>query len=164
LAVDRRRVITVRSFSKRYSMTGYRIGYVAAEQKIIQALLTLQSHSTGNVCTFAQYGALAALDMDQDIVRQRKEALQRRRDLAYDYTSSLFNCINAEGAFYLFPEVYHYLRRNETSEDLAMLLLDKAGVAVVPGDAFHGPGHIRISFAASEEDLHQAFERIKTVL
>lgn len=164
LAADRRRLITVRSFSKHYNMTGFRIGYVAADTAVIAALTRLQSHASGNVCTFAQHGALAALNMDQAIVRQRVAMLQRRRDIAYEYIASMSNCRNASGAFYLFPEVFHYLRRNETSEDIAMLLLERAGVAVIPGEAFHGPGHVRISFAVAEEDLHMAFERIKTVL
>ena len=164
LAADRRRVITVRSFSKHYNMTGFRLGYVAADADIITALTKLQSHASGNVCTFAQHGALAALDMDQAIVQERAAALQHRRDIAYNYLASMANCVNAQGAFYLFPEVFHYIRRNETSEDVAMLLLEKTGVAVIPGEAFHGPGHIRISFAVSEMDLHKAFERIKAGL
>lgn len=164
VAPDRQQVITVRSFSKHYSMTGFRIGYVAAPAAVITALARLQSHSTGNVCSFGQYGALAALQMDQAIIEERRAILQRRRDMAYERASTMFNCVKAQGAFYLFPEVFHYLRRNETSEDLAMLLLDKAGVAVVPGDAFHEPGHVRISFAVPGRTLARAFKKIKAVL
>ena len=161
LAADRRCVITVRSFSKHYNMTGFRLGFVAADVDIIAALAKLQSHASGNACSFAQYGALAALDMDQSIVRQRVAALQRRRDIAYGYLAAMSNCVNAQGAFYLFPEVNQYIRRTETSADVALLMLEKLGVAVVPGEAFHSPGHIRISFAAPEADLHKAFKRIK---
>ena len=163
-ALGRERLITVRSFSKHYTMTGYRLGYVAAARAVIQNLTRLQSHSTGNVCSFAQYGALAALRMDQTIVAQRRRILQNRRDLAYALTAALFPCVQGQGAFYLFPDVSARLRAGETSEDLAARLLHHAGVAVVPGEAFHGPGHIRISYGTSEENLRRALEKIKEAL
>ncbi len=158
------RVITVRSFSKHYNMTGFRLGYAAAHPDVIQSMIIMQSHISGNVCTFAQHGALAALQMDQSLVEQRRRELEKRLNFAYEATRSLFDCIKPQGAFYLFPDVTKYLKRNETSEDLAMRLLEKAGVAVVPGEAFSGPGHIRISFGSNEDDLQKAFERIKTAL
>lgn len=161
---DPRQVITVRSFSKHYNMTGFRLGYVAAHEAVIQALTKLQSHLCGNVCTFAQHGALAALEMDQSIVEDRRTALQRRRDLAYDHASQLFDCVKPRGAFYLFADVSRYLHKDETSATLALRLLDRAGVAVVPGEAFGGPGHIRISFGAGETELHAAFQKLKEVL
>ena len=164
LAADPRRVITVRSFSKQYNMTGYRIGYVAADQTVIQALTRLQSHLCGNVCSFAQRGALAALEMDQQIVEQRRTILEQRRDMALTCTRALFECTRPGGAFYLFPDVRNHLKKNETSADLCMRLLEDAGVAVVPGEAFHMPGYIRISFGASEEDLRHGFEKIKEAL
>ncbi|MFZ1984835.1 MAG: aminotransferase class I/II-fold pyridoxal phosphate-dependent enzyme, partial [Desulfatitalea sp.] len=156
--------ITVRSFSKHYNMTGFRLGYVAAEKPVIQALARLQSHTTGNVCTFAQHGALAALDMDQAVVGQRCAVLQLRRDQALALTRTLFDCSTGQGAFYLFPDVRARLRKKETSADLAARLLSKAGVAVVPGEAFHGPGHIRISFGTGPEMLQRAFDKIREVL
>ncbi len=159
-----RQVITVRSFSKHYNMTGFRLGYVAAHEEVIQALAKLQSHLCGNVCTFAQYGALAALEMDQAIVEHRRAELQRRRDLAFGYACELFDCVKPQGAFYLFADVCRRLRKGETSAGLTLRLLDQAGVAVVPGEAFGGPGHIRISFGAAEADLQAAFEKIKEVL
>jgi len=164
MASDRQRVITVRSFSKHYNMTGFRMGYVAAETSIIRALARLQSHTTGNVCTFAQYGATAALAMDQTVVEERRAVLQRRRDQAYALTRDLFECAPGLGAFYLFPDVRARLRSGETSDDLAARLLNEAGVAVVPGEAFHAPGHIRISFGIAERMLGRAFEKIKEVL
>jgi aspartate aminotransferase len=97
-------------------------------------------------------------------VEQRRQQLERRRDLAFDAVRTLFDCVKPQGAFYLFPDVTRHLKKNETSEDLAMRLLEEAGVAVVPGEAFGGPGHIRISFGAKEEDLHMAFERIRKAL
>lgn len=164
ISPDPRRVITVRSFSKHYNMTGFRIGYVAADPAIIEALTKLQGHVSGNVCTFAQYGALAALEMDQDIVDRRRSVLSQRRDLAFELVSDLFPCIKPQGAFYLFPNISQRLRTGQTSGDLAMALLEKTGVALVPGEAFHGPGHLRISFAVSEDKLYQAFERIRSIL
>jgi aspartate aminotransferase len=164
ISPDPARVITVRSFSKHYNMTGFRLGYVAADKPIIQALARLQSHTTGNVCTFAQHGALAALDMDQGIVAERCAELQRRRDLALARTRELFPCAAGHGAFYLFPDVRGRLRNGETSADLAARLLDRAGVALVPGEAFHGPGHIRISFGTGPEALTRAFDKIREVL
>lgn len=158
------RVITVRSFSKQFNMTGFRLGYIAADRTMVQSLTRLQSHLTGNVCTFAQYGALAALEMSPSVVEERRNALQQRRDLAYELTRGLFTCVRGAGAFYLFPDVRPHLRNGETSEDLAARLLQEAGVAVVPGEAFHGPGHIRISYGTSEANLRLAFEKIKGVL
>lgn len=159
-----RQVITVRSFSKHYNMTGFRLGYVAAHEEVIQALTKLQSHLCGNVCTFAQYGALAALEMDHAIVENRRVKLQRRRDLAFEYSAEMFDCIKPQGAFYLFANVSRRLRKGETSAGLALRLLHQAGVAVVPGEAFGGPDHIRISFGAAESELQAAFEKIKEVL
>jgi aspartate aminotransferase len=164
VVTDRRQVITVRSFSKQYNMTGFRLGYVAAEERIIQALTKLQSHLCGNVCTFAQHGALAALEMDQTIVEQRRKTLQMRRDLAYGHACRLFDCVKPQGAFYLFADVSRHLRKDETSAALAVRLLEQAGIAVVPGEAFGGPGHIRISFGSSETELDTAFKKLKEVL
>lgn len=164
LAPDTARVITVRSFSKQYNMTGFRVGYVAGARPIINALGRLQSHTTGNVCTFAQKGALAALNMDQTVVAQCTTELQKLRDRAYALTCDLFECVPGQGAFYLFPDVRPHLRNNETSQDLAARILDKAGVALVPGEAFHGPDHIRISYGIDEASLVTAFEKIKEVL
>jgi aspartate aminotransferase len=161
---DPRLVITVRSFSKHYNMTGFRLGYVAAHEAVIQALTKLQSHLCGNVCTFAQHGALAALEMDQAIVEQRRQALQLRRDLAYDHACRLFDCVKPRGAFYLFADVTRHLRNDETSAVLAERLLERAGVAVVPGEAFGGPGRIRISFGAGEPELRAAFKKLNEVL
>jgi len=163
-APDPQRVITVRSFSKQYNMTGFRLGYIAADRAIVQSVARLQSHLTGNVCTFAQFGAMAALEMNPSVVEERRNTLQQRRDLAYKLTRALFKCVRGEGAFYLFPDVRSHLRNDETSEDLAARLLHEAGVAVVPGEAFHGPGHIRISYGTSEANLRRAFDKIKGVL
>lgn len=160
----RNRVIVTRSFSKSYSMTGFRIGYVAAPDKIIAALSKIQSHLSGNVCTFAQYGALAALSLEGDLLSSRQSELQQKRDMAFQTISKWFDCIKPQGAFYLFPDVSTALKNDETSDALARRLLEQAGVAVVAGEAFGMAKHLRISFAVSEENLKNGLERLAEVL
>jgi aspartate aminotransferase len=160
----RESLIVVRSFSKTYGMTGFRVGYVAANRTIIAALARLQSHLTGNVCTFAQEGALAALSLDPLLLEENCARLKEKRDLAYEYACRLFDCIKPGGGFYLFPDVSRYLKGGRTSQDLAARLLDKGGVAVVPGEAFGMTGHIRISYAVPEKELIAGFKRIASVL
>ena len=160
----REKVIIIRSFSKSYNMTGFRIGYVAASKNIIKELSKIQSHLTGNVCTFAQYGALAALAMDKNTFSRRRSELQRKRDIAYDYASKLFKCIKPHGAFYLFPDVSDHLQRGENAEDFAARLLNHSGVAVVPGEVFGISKHVRISYAVPEDILLKGFERITGAL
>ena len=160
----RDQLIIIRSFSKTFSMTGFRIGYLAAAHEIVTAVDRLQSHLTGNVCTFVQHGALAALDMDEIIFAGWRNELAKKRDYAYDRANKLFNCIKPQGAFYLFPDVSHGLKDGMTAVDLAAQLLEYYGVAVVPGEAFGMPGHIRISYAVSEDNLVSGFEKIAEVL
>jgi aspartate aminotransferase len=107
----RNRVIVTRSFSKSYNMTGFRIGYIAASQQIITALSKIQSHLSGNACTFAQYGALAALSLDDQLLSDQQAELQQKRDMAYQAVSALFECIKPLGAFYLFPDVSAVLKK-----------------------------------------------------
>lgn len=160
----RDRLIVIRSFSKTFNMTGFRIGYMAASSDIINAVGRLQSHLTGNVCSFAQYGALAALDMDEHLFTEWRDDLQKQRDYAYSRTRNLFDCIKPQGAFYLFPDVSQHLKKSMTAVDLASNMLENYGVAVVPGEAFGMPGHIRISYAISEKNLVSGFEKIAEAL
>lgn len=152
------KLITVGSFSKIYGMSGFRVGYAIASKEFIKEMRIIQSHSTGNVCTFAQYGAMAALDTNIDI-----KEFQEKRNLAYKLCSEIFDCIKPEGAFYLFPDVNKYLKRFASSEDLAKYLLDN-GVAVVPGEVFGAPGNIRICCATSKKNIVEGFKRIKSAL
>jgi len=156
----RDQLIVIRSFSKAFAMTGFRIGYLAAAPEIVAAIGRLQSHLTGNVCTFAQHGALAALSMDGKFLAEWRNDLERKRDYAYSQVARMFNCIQPQGAFYLFPDVSQHLKDGMTAVDLAAHLLENYGVAVVPGEAFGMPGHIRISYAVSEDNLVNGFEKI----
>ena len=158
------RVITVRSFSKHFNMTGFRVGYVAADAAVVEMLDRLQSHLSGNVCTFAQRGALAALDLPQEGIDGWRRELEQLRDRAYAHARELFACPKPAGAFYLFADVRGWLRDGETSADLAEALLNHTGVAVVPGEAFGSPGHLRLSFAVKQTELDEAFQQTTAFL
>jgi aspartate aminotransferase len=160
----RDRLIVIRSFSKTYNMTGFRIGYMAASLDIIKAVGKLQSHLTGNVCSFAQHGALSALEIDKSQLAKWRVELEQKRDYAYEQAGRLFNCIKPQGAFYLFPDVRQQLKNGMTAMDLASYILEKAGVAIVPGEAFGMPGHIRISYAVTDENLKNGFKKISEAL
>jgi aspartate aminotransferase len=160
----RERLIVVRTFSKHHNMTGFRIGYAAAAKPIIDAMTRLQSHLSGNVCTFVQHGALSALGMDNGPFALQLKDLEKKRDLAFAQASQLFECIKPQGAFYIFPKIDRHLKAGRSSQDFAADLLLKSGVAVVPGEDFGAAGHLRISFAVAEEQLIRGFEKIKEVL
>lgn len=162
---DNEYIITVQTFSKSFAMTGYRIGYMVAHPELVSRVSDLHGHMTDNVCTFAQYGAIAALEMPKDLYQERLEILKQRRDLSYRYASELFECELPNGAFYLFPNVKKYLSdRHRDATQLCEYLLTHAGVALIPAEACLYHGHIRISFAASMDAIEQGFERIATVL
>jgi aspartate aminotransferase len=160
----RPQLIVTRSFSKGFNMTGFRLGYMAASRDIISAINRLQSHLTGNVCTFVQHGALAALGMKNEELSGWRLDLERKRDYAYSKISGLFDCVRPGGAFYLFPYVARRLDKGMTSADFAGRLLDQHGVAVVPGEEFGTPGHVRISYAVSEDSLVDGLARIAEAL
>jgi aspartate aminotransferase len=160
----RERLITVRSFSKTYGMTGFRLGFAVAPSRVIQALQRLQSHLSGNVCTFAQYGALAALVLPDEILDERRRQYARRRDRTFHMTSELFDCQKPQGAFYLLPAIARYADRFTSGTALAEFLLEQAHVAVVPGEVFFAPGHVRISFATSGDRMEEGIRRMRKVL
>lgn len=160
----RMQLIVVRSFSKTFAMTGFRVGYVAAPEEIITRLTTIQGHLTGNVCSFAQYGALSAVEIPSVTLEQRRQHYEERRDLAIDLCRDIGDVIEPEGAFYLFPNIKRYQQRFKDDLELTRYLLETAHVAVVPGTFFGAPGHIRISFATSADRLAQGLKRIKDVL
>lgn len=157
----RPRLAVVRSFSKRYCMTGFRVGYAAATEPLARKLIQLQSHTTGNVCTFAQHGALAALDLPEDPAVAWRQDLQRKRDRVCDRLAGRFPFRRPGGAFYGFLDVSAFLGKGETAADFAARLLETAAVAVVPGDVFGAADHVRISFAVAEADLIEALNRME---
>lgn len=157
--------ITIKTFSKTFCMTGFRVGYMIAPEKIINAVNSLQSHLTGNTCSFVQYGAMAAIDMNTSIINSMLESYEERCEQAYQLFSNIFDIVKPQGAFYLFCNIEKHLNGKFSScEDLALYILQEAKVAVVPGVSFGMPGHIRISFATSKENIDLAYTRIKNIL
>lgn len=159
--------LTVQSFSKTFGMTGFRQGYVIASSNWIQAISKLQSHLTGNNCTFAQYGALAALRLGDVLVEEYRQEFKKRRDYAYERARKIFpDCPKPEGAFYLYPQISRWIQSNrfKNDTDMANKILEEAQVALLPGSFFGTPGYLRLSFAASLEDIGLAFDRLESYL
>lgn len=158
-------VLTVNAVSKTYSMTGWRIGYVAGPSAIIKAMGNLQSHSTSNPCSIAQKAALEALTGPQESVAKMRDEFEKRRDFVFEELSKVpgIRLAKPEGAFYAFPDVSdHYKGDIKDSFDFAEALLTKANMAVVPGGAFgkEGDPYIRLSYASSMADLEAGIKRL----
>ncbi|RME84384.1 MAG: pyridoxal phosphate-dependent aminotransferase [Planctomycetota bacterium] len=163
------RILVVNGVSKAYSMTGWRIGFLASPKEIAQGVANIQSHTTSNPCSIAQYAALAALQLTKDEVRIMVNEFEKRRNLVYDSLKTIegMDVFKPEGAFYIFPSVKNWVgeeKRFSSTVQLAEALLEKKGVGVIPGEVFGASGYIRISFAASEKDLERGMERIKEFL
>jgi aspartate aminotransferase len=159
------RTLTVHSFSKTYCMTGFRLGYVAGPDWLIKPMIKLQSHLTGNNAPFAQFGALEALQMDPGFFQDMKKIFDQRRKMSFEQYKNIFELEMPQGAFYLFGKMTDDLiKRFGDDEKLAHHILEKAGVALLPGNFFGKPLYLRLSFAASEQDLKEAARRIKEVL
>lgn len=158
------RTITANGFSKTYSMTGWRIGWIVAPSVMIKEINKLQTHSLTCVTSFVQKAAVEALKGPQDSVRSMVEEFRRRRDLMYDLMKEIpsLRCPRPKGAFYVFPE-YDF---DMTSEELGAYLLEKAHVAVTPGSAFgpSGEKHIRLSYATSNDVIVRGMEKMKEAL
>lgn len=164
----KKRTVVVNGFSKSYSMTGWRIGYAAAEEEIMKNIAKLQSHSTSNASSISQAAALEALSASQEIVEFMRNKFEIRRDFIFTEINKIpgLSAIKPEGAFYLFVNVSELLNKQlngynfSTSSDLVMYLLEEAKVSTVPGTAFGAEGFIRISYANSMENLMSAAEKI----
>lgn len=162
------RVITVNGVSKGFAMTGWRLGYIGAPHWIAKACTKIQGQVTSAPCSIAQIAAGAAVDADPSIADEMKAAFLRRRDLMIDGLSAIpgLKVNRPMGAFYLFPDVSSLFGKRHAegtianSSDFSLYLLDKAHVATVAGDAFGTPECIRLSYAASEEQLMEAVRRI----
>lgn len=156
-------VISVFGFSKGYAMTGWRMGYIIASKNNISLMNKVYSHSITCVNEFIQYGGVVALNCYEDIERMR-QAYQRRRDYFIDSLNQIsgVNALKPEGAFYAWVRFDGF----ENSTEIANFLLEKAHVAGVQGSAFspNDKNHVRFSFAASDEELQKAVERIKNAM
>jgi aspartate aminotransferase len=157
---ERARVITTGSFSKSHSMTGFRVGYVHATREIIDRCATLHAHLTDNVCTFAQYGAVAATELPPTYLSSRASLIQDRLEAAHALISKVLPCPRPHGGFYVFPDLTPVLGgRWKDGTDFAIDLLKEAGVSILAGGTFGSGRHIRISIAGTERDLVESATR-----
>ena len=159
------RTITIQTFSKSFAMTGYRVGYMAGPADFVKAAARIHSHLTGNVCTFAQVGAVAALDLGPAHRDAWRAAHQRRRDVAFELASRLFVAMKPQGGLFLFVDARRHLgAKFKDSAALSRHLLVNGRVAVVPGSAFGREGFLRLSFSSPEAVLREGFARMEKVL
>jgi aspartate aminotransferase len=149
--------------SKAYAMTGWRIGWAMASERIIKACGSLQSQMTSNASSISQKATLTALKSEQTALAEMIDEYQWRANRLREGLLEIpqVRCGTPGGGFYLFPNVSHYLRPGETTTELARELLDDVRVAVVPGTAFGCDGHLRISFACSRELIEEGVRRVK---
>jgi len=169
----RDRVIIVNGFSKAFAMTGWRLGYIAANREIAAANDKLQGQTTSGTCSIAQRAGITAYRDGLESVRKMKEAFLRRRQLVYGLLNATPGVKTnlPEGAFYFFPEISSFFGKKapdgstiNDSADLALYLLNEGHVATVDGNSFGNNNYIRLSYAASEEDLKEALGRIREAL
>jgi aspartate aminotransferase len=154
------RTIISNGFAKAYSMTGWRVGYLAAPVALIQAASTLQGHSTSNVCTFAQYGAIAALEGSQECVEIMRQAFALRRQAILERLQAIpgLSCARPDGAFYLFIDIGG---TNLKSLEFCQQLLERQQVAAIPGLPFGADDHIRLSYATDLETIDKGMARLE---
>ena len=156
--------ITVNAVSKTYAMTGWRIGYCAADRQIIKQMTKVHDQSTSNPCTPAQWAAVEALNGSQESVEAMRGEYEKRRDYIFDRIAGIkkMKCVLPEGAFYVFPKISNYFNNEiRNSFDFADSLLSAAAVAVVPGGAFGDENYIRISYATTFEKIKEGMDRLE---
>ncbi|HEY7815553.1 MAG TPA: pyridoxal phosphate-dependent aminotransferase [Nakamurella sp.] len=166
------RCIVVNGVAKTYAMTGWRVGWMIGPKDAIKAATNMQSHLTSNVCNVAQQAALTAVSGSLEAVEQMREAFDRRRQLIVGLLDAIphVSCPEPLGAFYAYPSVVGLIGRSfdgvrpASSGELASLVLDRAEVAVVPGEAFGTPGYFRLSYALSDQDLLTGVTRMAEFL
>jgi len=153
------RTITVNGFSKAFAMTGWRLGYFAAPAAIAKVAATLQSHSTSGPNTFAQYGAIAALESAAGEVEKMVAAFDERRQFMYEKLNEIdgLSCVNPGGAFYMLPNISKF---GLSSIEFTERLLDEKKVAAVPGAAFGCDSNIRLSYACSRDNIEEGVRRL----
>ncbi len=159
--------VVINGVSKAYSMTGWRIGYLAAPKALAKAINGVQSHTTSNACSFSQYASITALSKESDAVENMRNAFNLRRLYMIERVEKLqLKYIKPKGAFYMFIDVSKYFGKSfngnviNGSMDFASLLID-FGVAVIPGLPFHADNFIRLSYAVSEKDIEEGFNLIE---
>lgn len=164
------RVVLINGFSKGFAMTGWRLGYLAASIEITSAVSKIQSQETSAPSSISQKAGEAAYKGSLNEVKAMREEFKKRRDYLVDTLNSIegVSCFTPGGAFYVFPDISHYIGSKKTdgstiesSTDLCLYLLDEFGLALVPGDAFGEPNGVRLSYAASMDDLEEAMKRFK---
>ncbi|MBF2049200.1 MAG: pyridoxal phosphate-dependent aminotransferase [Leptolyngbya sp. IPPAS B-1204] len=155
------RTIVSSGFAKTYAMTGWRVGFLAGPLPLIKATITIQGHSTSNVCTFAQYGAIAAYEAPQDCVQQMLDAFTERRQVILDSINAMpgLSCPKPDGAFYVFPNIGQL---GISSLEFCDKLLDDYQVAAVPGIAFGADDCIRLSYATDVDSIRRGMDRLTT--
>lgn len=162
------RIILLHGVSKTYAMTGWRIGFAAGPKPLIEAMSTLQSQSTSNACSISQKAALAALTGDQSCIQDMVQAYKERHDYVVQALNQIpgIECLPNDGTFYAFAKVQGLLEKMgfENEMLLADYFLQNALVALVPGTVFGAPGYLRLSYATSLENLHEAIKRITNCL
>jgi aspartate aminotransferase len=164
--------VVVNGVAKTYAMTGWRVGWLIGPSDVVKAATNLQSHATSNVANVSQIAALEAVRGDLSAVADMRAAFDRRRQTMVRMLNEIpgVTCPEPEGAFYAYPSVKDVLgktlrgRTPTTSAELAELVLDEAGVAVVPGEAFGTPGYFRLSYALGDEDLEKGVSRMAALL
>ena len=167
------RTITMNGFSKAFAMTGWRLGYIGAPKAIAKSINKMQGQTTSANCSIAQRAGLVALKNGNECALKMKDEYLKRRDLVYDFLIRIdkLKVNKPEGAFYFFPEITRYLGNKSmdgkiinTANDLALYLLEDAKVSLVPGEDFGAPNCIRLSYAASENELIEASQRLELSL
>lgn len=161
--------IVVNGMAKAYAMTGWRIGYCAADEKVAKAMSNLQSHTTSNPNSIAQYASVEALNGDQSTIDVMKNEYVKRRDYMVERINSIdgISCLNPDGAFYIFMNVKkllgkeHYGKVINTASELCEDILEKALVALVPSEGFGIEGYARLSYATSMENIQNGLDRIE---
>lgn len=164
--------VIVNGVAKSHAMTGWRLGWMVGPHDVVAAAARLQSHLTSNVSNISQRAALAAITGPMDDVASMRAAFDARRLTMHERLSTMpgMRVAEPEGAFYCFPDVGALLgstiaeTRVDTDTDLATVLLEEAGVAVVPGTAFGAPGHARLSYALADQDLERGLDRVQDLL
>ena len=161
--------VVINGVSKAYSMTGWRIGYSGGPTEIIKGMKKMQSQSTSNPTSIAQYAAQAALEGDQSFLKKMCEVFKQRHDFVSNTLNTMqgVECPASDGTFYSFPSFHAVIDRMDGIDDdvqLAQLILEKADVALMPGSAFGLDGHLRLSYATDMNSLEKALTRIKQTI